>query len=145
MKEQDKDMQQEPAPAPPTWYDDMAEMQADDAHLQTLYWDLLSHLLSQKGCLVDASPLRQVHAYPSRTCTYTINKQRIFVRMRDESGNRYADCVVRHVLLHEIAHVLNRFSTGHDDRFDTVMGLVAGCTQGHCPYDVPHGFNPCTG
>lgn len=97
-------------------YSDASDMQQDDAYLQRVY-DSLRTLLP--AWAQDATA--DVHAYPSLTCTYTIEKHRIFVRVRDDKGVRFPECVLRHVMLHELAHVLNTRSTGHDEAFRAMM------------------------
>jgi len=37
--------------------------------------------------------------------SYTINKKRIYICLKDENGNYYPDNTLYHVLLHELAHV----------------------------------------
>lgn len=75
----------------------------DDRHLQRNWQTVI------RGMCTDAqAQAARVHVYPSRTCTYTIDKRRIFVCVRDESTTEVLpDCVIQHVLLHEAAHVLN--------------------------------------
>ena len=64
---------------------------------------------------------RSVHLYPSRMCSYTLAKQRVFIKVRDHrcscvvtptvdvdpQGQFIPDCVLRHVILHELAHTIN--------------------------------------
>ena len=51
--------------------------------------------------------------------------------MRDDQGNELAECALCHILLHEMAHVMNEGSTGHN-------GKVA------CRSDLPHPTKPST-
>lgn len=122
-----------------TWYHNMEVMRDDDTHLQSIYNTLRAHL-----SLCGRFQLRNVHAYPSRTCTYTLDKRRVFVRMRDDAGQRYPDCVLRYVLLHELAHVLNK-TTGHDDAFQELLKRLEACAKVGplCPDNVLPDFNRC--
>lgn len=124
------------------WYDDLAAMRADDRHLQRVYRRLRRRLRASGACAQSTAALRHVHVYPSKTCTYTINKRRIFVRMRDAAGAAFPDCVLHHVLLHEVAHVLNDH-VGHTDAFRRILDGLSECTDDRCRHDVPADFNPC--
>lgn len=80
-----------------SWYEDLADREHDDAYLQDIYHRLQTDLPPD-------AQLRtaDVHLYPSRRCTYTIAKQRVFVRVRDAKGEPIPECVLRHVILHEL-------------------------------------------
>lgn len=82
-----------------------------------------------------------INVYPSQKCTYTLDKKRIFVRVRDEHGNKLKDCAVFHILLHELAHTVND-GVGHNPGFyQWLKWLERGVPQ--CPGHIPAGFNPC--
>ena len=126
-------------PPTPTWYEDLDEMARDDAVLQRVYAALRADLSADARART-----RAVHVYPSRRCTYTIAKQRVFVKVRDDATGAYLpECVVRHVLLHELAHTINP-THGHDSTFHRWMrwlrrdGAVPACGD-----RVPRGYNPC--
>lgn len=70
------------------------------AILQDLYAVLRAEIAPEARARIDG-----VHAYPSRRCTYTLNKQRIFLRMRYDRGEVFPPWVLRHVLLHELGPV----------------------------------------
>lgn len=81
-----------------SWYEDIEEMKRDDAYLQSVYNGLWSELPMEARRRTE-----QVHCYPSRRCTYTIGKQRIFVRVRnDRDGSLIPECALRHIILHEL-------------------------------------------
>ena len=99
-------------------------MGADDAYLQNVYRALRTDLSSEAQ-----RRTARVHVYPSNRCTYTIAKERIFVKVRDEDNTLLPPCVLRYVLctawrtwhhvvpaLHEIAHTINQ-TQGHDAGF----------------------------
>ena len=112
-------------------------MRDDDDRLQILYEQLLCTF-----SWWDKWKLRSVHVYPSLQCSYSLDnlmhmkkssfrsyatnhKRRIFVRMRNDVGEPYADCVLLHVLLHEIAHVVNQRGFGHDAKFQRIQAPMS--------------------
>ena len=121
-----------------SWYTDMDAMRRDDAHLQAVMERLRTDLSAEAR-----ERLRGIHVYPSQKCTYTIDKERIFVRVRDDAGNILPDCVVRHVLLHELAHTLNP-TQGHDEGFRRwLRWLNQRGDVKSCPDRVPSNYNTC--
>lgn len=120
-----------------SWYNDLTEMETDDAHLQRNF-----ALLTARMCPSQRRRLRAVHVYPSQSCTYTIEKRRVFVCPRDSAGQLLPDCAVQHVLLHELAHALNQKSQGHDDWFARSMGRLERCVSMElCEHHVPPDYN----
>lgn len=122
-----------------SWYDDMDAMADDDRWLQDIYADLRRELSDRAW-----RRTRDVHVYPSTKCTYTLSKRRIFVRVRGDDGARLPPCAIRHVMLHELAHVLND-GHGHDDGFRAWLRWLLGTTDARrtCAGRLPAGFNPC--
>ena len=53
--------------------------------------------------------------------SYTINKEKIFLCLKDENGEYYPLNMLVYVLLHEMAHVLNTEDVGHTERFHQVF------------------------
>lgn len=120
-----------------TWYDNEQEMVADDRILQQILEDLLADMESHKRQVVEG-----VHVYPSKRCTYTLDKARIFVRMRDDDGELLPPCALKHVILHELAHIANHETVGHDAGFWAwLKRLGRGVEQ--CPEKIPKRFNTC--
>jgi predicted metal-dependent hydrolase len=119
-----------------TWYNDLQAMEEDDKYLQSVYRQLQADLAPDVQSRIPAT-----HIYPSRKCTYTIAKQRIFVKVRDAQGRLLPECALRHVLLHELAHVINP-STGHDNSFYGMLKWISSAVAS-CPSLVPRNFNPC--
>jgi hypothetical protein len=123
---------------PDSWYDDMDAMRRDDEYLQAIVARLRRDLSPEAQ-----ARLQHIHAYPSRKCSYNIDKERIFLRVRDDGGHLLPECVVRHVLLHEMAHTLNP-TQGHDDGFRYWLrwlnqrGRVSSCGD-----RVPANYNTC--
>lgn len=135
------------------WYRCLDTMERDDRRLQRLLREVRPRL-----CPGARARVAHVHVYPSRGCTYTLDKRRIFVRMDDAEGRPLDDCALRHVLLHELAHVLNRGGTGHDRpvpagprhgpppsaRFWAALARLQRCfgrAPAQCPHGVPSGYN----
>ena len=130
------------------WYDDLAAMAADDARLAALAARARARL-----CPDLRRRVAGVHVYPSRGCTYTLDKRRVFVSVRDEAGSPLPDCALLHVLLHELAHVANARGRGHDAAFHRVLARMRRCVEAAadaagadrpCPERLPPTFNaPC--
>lgn len=127
---------------PKSWYTDHRALAADHAYLQDVY----ARLRRDLGPAARRAT-RRVHAYPSRGCTYTLNKERVYVSVVDPTtGGRVPECILRHVLLHELAHVLNTTEHGHGARWRRLFAWLqrhAGVQHTLCPERVPAGFNPC--
>lgn len=49
--------------------------------------------------------------------SFTINKERIFLCLYDEKGEYYPLNMLIYVILHEIAHYLNKDDIGHTEKF----------------------------
>lgn len=120
-----------------SWYDDMDRMERDDEYLQRVFRSLQCDL-SEEG----RRRTRTVHVYPSLRCSYTIAKQRIFIKVRDDQGAFLPECVLRHVLLHELAHTLNG-THGHDASFRGWVRWLSRGIRGTCAGLVPRRYNPC--
>ena len=59
--------------------------------------------------------------YKSDKNSYTLNKEKIFLRVTDEQGNYYALNMLVYVLLHEMAHMINTVDVGHTEEFHRVF------------------------
>lgn len=53
--------------------------------------------------------------------SYTINKEKIYMCLKDEKGEYYPTNTLVYVLLHEAAHYLNRDDIGHTEKFHTIF------------------------
>lgn len=112
-------------------------MAADDAVLQRIYATLRADLTPEARART-----RTVHVYPSRRCSYTIAKERVFVKVRRDGGY-LPECTIRHVLLHELAHTINP-THGHDRWFHSwLRWLRRDGAVPSCPDRVPPDYNPC--
>lgn len=125
------------------WYDDPDAMARDDAHLAARVAEVHAVL-----CPAWRARLARVHVYPSRGCTYTLGKRRVFVGVRDEAtGALLPDCALRHIVLHELAHVANAHGRGHDAAFAAALAALEACAgrgPALCPEALPDTYNaPC--
>lgn len=53
--------------------------------------------------------------------SYTINKERVFLCLKDEHGEYYPLNMLIYVLLHECAHILNTYDIGHTEKFHEIF------------------------
>jgi hypothetical protein len=122
-----------------SWYTDLAAMERDDKYLQTVDMNLRRDLpRSIHRCI------RDVHTYPSRRCTYAIAKKRIFIRVRDDRDALIPVCALRHVIMHELAHIVNQ-TVGHNLEFYQWLNWFrrSNAGTGECPQNLPTAYNPC--
>jgi hypothetical protein len=57
--------------------------------------------------------------------SYTINKEKIYLCLKDENNNYYSNNMLIYVLLHEMAHLLNKDDIGHTEKFHEIFeGLI---------------------
>lgn len=62
--------------------------------------------------------------------SYTINKNKIFLKVKDENGQYYPTNMLVHVLAHELAHFLNKKDVGHTEEFHRIFDeLLARATE----------------
>ena len=61
--------------------------------------------------------------------SYTINKEQVFLCLKDENGEYYNKNMLLYVLLHELAHVINN-EVGHGAKFNEINNeLLALATE----------------
>lgn len=53
--------------------------------------------------------------------SYTINKDKIYLCLKDKDGEYYPLNMLSYVLLHEIAHLLNTKDIGHTEEFHRIF------------------------
>ncbi len=71
------------------------------------------------SCINDRDVLNEVTLYKGDK-SYTINKQKIFLCLKDEYNEYYDDMMLLHVLLHEICHSLCD-EIGHTEKFNEML------------------------
>lgn len=90
--------------------------------------DPMLHKLKQK-CSVLHEDFKNVNLYKGDK-SYTLNKEKIYLCLRDENGEYYPDNTLMHVLLHEYAHFLNKKDIGHTENFHRIFEeLIEKATQ----------------
>jgi len=73
--------------------------------------------------------------------SYTEDKSTIYLCLRDERGNYYSQNTVMYVVLHEIAHILNKDNYGHTPEFHAIFNKLLcraadiGIYDPHQPHD----------
>ena len=67
--------------------------------------------------------IKDVKIYESEGKSYTINKEKVYLCLRDENNQYYNKNMLLYVLLHEYAHVLNK-SVGHNEEFQEIFDNV---------------------
>lgn len=55
--------------------------------------------------------------------SYTINKQKVYLCLKDQNKQYYNQNMLTYVLAHEIAHVLNN-EVGHTEKFNTIFDAL---------------------
>jgi hypothetical protein len=55
--------------------------------------------------------------------SYTINKEKIFLCLKDEKGEYYTDNMLLYVLIHELAHCVCK-EIGHTDTFNEIFQVL---------------------
>lgn len=77
--------------------------------------------------------------------SYTINKEKVFICLRDENGEYYNLNLLVYVTLHEISHVICQ-SVGHTDEFHAIFEdiLVKATEEGIYNPSIPIDQDYCT-
>ena len=65
---------------------------------------------------------KEVNIYKGKT-SYTINKHKIYMCLKDPEGKYYSENMLIYVLAHEYAHCLSK-SIGHTDEFHEVFEAI---------------------
>ena len=64
-----------------------------------------------------------VKIFESEGKSYTINKERVFLCIKDKNNEYYSKNMLLYVLLHEYAHVIND-EIGHTEKFHTLFDQI---------------------
>lgn len=77
--------------------------------------------------------------------SYTINKQKVYLCLRDENGNYYNNEVLKYVFIHELSHSLCK-SIGHTEEFHEIFEdlLKKATDMGLYNPSIPIPENYCT-
>lgn len=111
----------------------------DDVLLQELFTQVRTRLPQMQQ-----DKLTDVKIFMSPTnCTYTENKERIFIRTRNCDGKMFGECELVYVIVHEMSHVMCP-DWGHTASF---WKLFKETLQFVKPYQricvPPLDYNPC--
>ena len=68
------------------------------------------------------NPMHEINLYKGKK-SYTINKEKVYLCLRDEHGNYYNENMLTYVLAHELAHVLCK-SVGHTEEFYRIFDTL---------------------
>mgnify|MGYP001315487753 CR=1 FL=1 len=92
-----------------------------------IYNQILEHYAKNEPKVLEIKEkLRQIHPrvdsleFFAGNKSYTINKQKVYLCLKDENNNYYEDNMLIYVALHELAHVLCD-EIGHTDKFKRIF------------------------
>lgn len=74
----------------------------------------------KKVCLPIHHEMKNVRLYKGNK-SYTINKERIYLCLKDEHGDYYPMNMLIYVLLHEFSHFINKEDIGHTPKFHAIF------------------------
>lgn len=80
---------------------------------QEKYWEAPLDMLNNRDVMSEISLYRS-------NKSYTINKEKVYICLKDENGDYYSDQMLLYVLGHEYSHVLCP-EIGHTDLFHTIF------------------------
>ena len=71
--------------------------------------------------------------------SYTINKEKIFLNLKDPQGEYYPLNMLVYVTLHEISHLINTKDVGHTEEFHRIFDelLLKAAEQGSFNPSIP--------
>lgn len=77
-------------------------------------------IMEIKEKLTEVHPIARKLRFYSAKKSYTINKEKVHICLRDENSNYYNDNMLMYVALHELAHVLCD-EIGHTEKFNAIF------------------------
>ena len=117
-----------------------------------VYTQILEHYARNEPKILEIKErLRTVHPrvdsleFFAGNKSYTINKQKVYLCLKDEKGDYYEDNMLIYVGLHELAHVLCD-EVGHTDKWKKIFEdlLVDAEKKGVYDSNVPPILDYCT-
>lgn len=66
--------------------------------------------------------MKEIKLYRGKT-SYTINKEKVYICLKDPKGEYYNNNMLVYVLAHELSHVICN-SVGHTDEFQTIFDAL---------------------
>ena len=90
------------------------------------------------------NPLDKISLYKGKK-SYTINKEKVFLCLKDEKGDYYNTNLLMYVTLHEISHVICE-SIGHTQEFHDIFEALLGAAAAEGIYNPNLPIDPeyCT-
>lgn len=85
----------------------------EDFFKQDRYWNAPLDMLNKRNIM------EEIEMYRGNK-SYTINKEKIYVCLKDENGNYFSDNMLIYVIAHEISHVICS-EIGHTDLFHNIF------------------------
>jgi hypothetical protein len=93
-----------------------------------IYGQVSENLLHETDPMLEVLRLRLINLHPvvrnlklyKGSKSYTLNKNKIFICLKDENGEYYDINSLTHVLIHEISHKINN-EIGHTDKFKNIF------------------------
>ena len=78
--------------------------------------------------------------------SYTLNKDKIFICLKDENNEYYPINMLIYVLLHELSHKINKDDIGHTEKFHNIFQALIEKAHNMGIYDpsIPPIKNYCT-
>lgn len=80
-------------------------------------------LIDLQETLIPVHPVIRTLTMYSGKKSYTINKEKIYMCMKDKKGNYYSKNTLIYVALHEIAHVICD-EIGHTEKFNRIFNQL---------------------
>jgi hypothetical protein len=101
-------------------------------------------IMEIKEKLSQVHPVAHKLRFYSAKKSYTINKEKVHICLRDENSNYYDDNMLMYVSLHELAHVLCD-EIGHTEKFNAIFDelLVRAEKMNLYDPDIPPIINYC--
>ena len=94
----------------------------------SIYWNIRENHLQEdpmlwklKEILTPLHPsVKQLRLYKSDK-SYTINKEKIYLCLKDEKDEYYPTNHLLYVMIHELAHLVNKDDVGHTPKFHAIF------------------------
>jgi hypothetical protein len=78
-------------------------------------------LITLKETIKDIHPEAENIKLYQGTKSYTLNKDKIFICLKDENDEYYPINMLIYVLLHELSHKINKDDIGHTEKFHIIF------------------------
>ena len=92
--------------------------------IREYYYSKDEKLVEIKNIICKAFPeFKNIKTYKSKSTSFTINKKKIYMCLKDENNNYYDNNTLIYVLLHEYSHTLCP-DVGHTDTFLKIFDEV---------------------